>query len=159
MPRYLQQLEMESNGKSVTREGEAVDYPTAPAIFGECGTISQHSFHQWLHQGTDVTPADFIGILEDDLAEPEHHRVLLANLQAQAEALKLGREGKDAQRTNPGNRPSTLLWLDRLDPRSLGLLIALYEHKVFVQGVIWGINSFDQWGVELGKALAKEALS
>ena len=158
LPRYLQQLEMESNGKSVTREGEAVDYPTAPAIFGECGTISQHSFHQWLHQGTDVTPSDFIGILEDDLAQPEHHKVLLANLKAQAEALKLGREGKDAQRTNPGNRPSTLLWLDRLDPRSLGLLIALYEHKVFVQGVILGINSFDQWGVELGKKLAVEAL-
>ncbi|MDD5586490.1 MAG: glucose-6-phosphate isomerase [Alphaproteobacteria bacterium] len=158
LPRYLQQLEMESNGKSVTREGEAVDYATAPALFGECGTIGQHSFHQWLHQGTDVTPADFIGVREDDLGKPEHHRALLANMEAQAEALKLGRQADDPRRTNPGNRPSTLLWLDRLDPRGLGLLLALYEHKVFVQGVVWEINSFDQWGVELGKALAKEAM-
>jgi glucose-6-phosphate isomerase len=158
LPRYLQQLEMESNGKSVTREGEALDYPTAPALFGECGTIGQHSFHQWLHQGTDITPADFIGVREDDLNRLEHHRALLANMEAQAEALKLGRQADDPRRTNPGNRPSTLLWLDRLDPRGLGLLLALYEHKVFVQGVVWGINSFDQWGVELGKALAKEAM-
>jgi glucose-6-phosphate isomerase len=159
LPRYLQQLEMESNGKSVTREGVSIDYPTAPAIIGECGTIGQHSFHQWLHQGTDVTPVDFIGIREDDLNQPEHHRVMLANMKAQAEALMQGRQADDPHRANPGNRPSTLLWLDRLDPRSLGLLIALYEHKVFVQGVIWGINSFDQWGVELGKVLAKEALT
>lgn len=159
LPRYLQQLEMESNGKAVTREGEAVAYATAPAIFGECGTIGQHSFHQWLHQGTDVTPCDFIGIYEDEFALPEHHRALLANLAAQAEALKLGRAHDDPRRANPGNRPSTLLWLDRLDPRTLGLLIALYEHKVFVQGVLWGVNSFDQFGVELGKALAKEVMA
>jgi len=156
LPRYLQQLGMESNGKSVTREGAAVDYATAPAIIGECGTIGQHSFHQWLHQGTDVTPCDFIGIREDDLGQPEHHKVLLANLRAQAEALMLGAQEADSHRTNPGNRPSTILWLDRLDPRGLGMLLALYEHKVFVQGVIWGINSFDQFGVELGKKLAKE---
>jgi len=159
LPRYLQQLEMESNGKCVTRDGEPVAYATAPVIFGECGSVGQHSFHQWLHQGTDVTPADFLGIREDGEAEPEHHRVLMANLVAQTEALMRGHVGEDLAHTNPGNRPSTTIWLDRLDPYHLGLLLALYEHKVFVQGVIWGINSFDQFGVELGKKLAKEALS
>ena len=158
--RYLQQLDMESNGKSVTRDGEPVDYPTAPAMFGECGTVGQHSFHQWLHQGTDLTPVDFIGVRqsEDDGAPPQHHALLLASLAAQAEALKTGRQEREAYRTNGGNKPSTILWLDRLDPFRLGLLIALYEHKTFVQGVIWHINSFDQFGVELGKKLAEAAL-
>ena len=159
LPRFLQQLEMESNGKSVTREGEAVDYVTSPAIFGECGTVGQHSFHQWLHQGTDATPTDFIGVRHDALNRPAHHAALLANLVAQTEALRLGRQDADAGRVNPGNRPSTTLWLDKLDPHSLGMLLALYEHKVFVQGIIWNINSFDQWGVELGKKLAAEALA
>jgi glucose-6-phosphate isomerase len=158
LPRYLQQLEMESNGKAVTRDGAPVAWATAPAIFGECGTISQHSFHQWLHQGTDATPVDFIGVKEDDLGQPEHHRVLLANLKAQAEALRAGCCDSDAHRTNPGNRPSTLLWLAKLDPFCLGSLLALYEHKVFTQGVVWGINSFDQWGVELGKRLARDQI-
>jgi glucose-6-phosphate isomerase len=159
LPRYLQQLEMESNGKSVTRDGEPVDYATAPALFGECGTIGQHSFHQWLHQGTDITPADFIGVREDDLAQPEHHRILLANLAAQTQALMEGRQESDPHKCNPGNRPSVTLWIDKLDPHHLGLLLALYEHKVFTQGVVWNVNSFDQWGVELGKKLAKKALS
>lgn len=156
LPRYLQQLEMESNGKSVTRDGAPVNYSTAPAVLGECGTISQHSFHQWLHQGTAQTPSDFIGIQQDDLGQPEHHLALLANLKAQAEALMQGRQEAEPHRSNPGNKPSTLLWLDRLNPFNLGMLLALFEHKVFVQGIIWQINSFDQWGVELGKKLAKE---
>jgi len=155
LPRYLQQLEMESNGKYVTREGEKIDYATAPAVIGECGTIGQHSFHQWLHQGTGVVTCDFIGIREDDSGKHEHHKVLLANLVAQAEALKKGRPSGNPHRSNPGDRPSTILWLDRLDPFCLGQLLALYEHKVFVQGIVWGINSFDQWGVELGKELAR----
>ncbi|NTU76583.1 MAG: glucose-6-phosphate isomerase [Alphaproteobacteria bacterium] len=159
LPRYLQQLEMESNGKSVTREGAPVDYATAPAVFGDCGTISQHSFHQWLHQGTDRTPVDFVGVRQDDLGQPEHHAVLLAHMEAQAKALAFGREESNPARANPGNKPSTLLWLERLDPENLGLLLALYEHKVFVQGVIWNVNSFDQWGVELGKKLAAEMLA
>ncbi len=158
-PRYLQQLEMESNGKSVTRDGSPVNYSTSSAIIGECGTISQHSFHQWLHQGTDLTPLDFIGILQDDLGQPEHHAALLENLKAQAEALMQGCQEAETYRSNPGNKPSTLLWLDRLNPFNLGMLLALYEHKVFVQGIVWGINSFDQWGVELGKKLAGQALS
>ena len=159
-PRFLQQLEMESNGKSVTRDGEAVDYATAPALFGECGTVGQHSFHQWFHQGTDLTPVDFIGVRNssDKDAPPRHHEILLANLVAQAEALRLGRKEPEAYRSNAGNKPSTILWLDRLDPFRLGLLIALYEHKTFVQGIIWNINSFDQFGVELGKKLAASSL-
>jgi glucose-6-phosphate isomerase len=159
LPRFLQQLDMESNGKRVTRDGALSEVSTGPVIFGECGTVGQHSFHQWLHQGTDVTPADFIGIREDDSGKPEHHRALLANLVAQAEALLRGRAMEDPARTNPGDRPSTLLWLDKLDPYNLGLLLALYEQKVFVQGAIWGLNSFDQWGVELGKILANEKIA
>jgi len=158
LPRFLQQLDMESNGKSVTREGEAVDYATGPIIFGECGSVGQHSFHQWLHQGTDVIPVDFIGVRHDAWHKPEHHAVLLAHMKAQAEALKSGRGNADPARANPGNKPSTMIWLDTLDPYSLGLLLALYEHKVFCQGILWGINSFDQFGVELGKKLASEIL-
>lgn len=158
LPRYLQQLDMESNGKAVTREGEAVDYATGPIIFGECGSVGQHSFHQWLHQGPSLVCADFIGIRRDERAENEHHIVLCAHMQAQIKALQSGRVGKDAARTNPGNKPSNTIWLERLSPMNLGALLALYEHKVFVLGVLWGINSFDQFGVELGKQLAGEIL-
>jgi glucose-6-phosphate isomerase len=152
-PSYLQQLEMESNGKRVDREGRVVDYATAPVVWGMEGTVSQHSFHQLLHQGTQVVPADFIDLnLEQNLS---------ANARAQADALAFGTE--DAQlpafKQYPGSRPSSILYFEKLDARSLGRLIALYEHKVFTQGVIWNINSFDQWGVELGKALAKKILT
>jgi glucose-6-phosphate isomerase len=156
LPRFLQQLDMESNGKSVTRQGTPVDYSTGPIVFGECGSVSQHSFHQWLHQGSDVIPADFIGISEDDLNQPEHHKILLQNLAAQIGTLILGqKDAKMPQDIYAGGRPSNLILLERLDPYHLGMLLALYEHKVFVQGVIWEINSFDQPGVELGKRMAK----
>jgi glucose-6-phosphate isomerase len=130
-----------------------VDYATAPVLWGAEGTVSQHSFHQLLHQGTQVVPADFIDVGED--------AVLSANLQAQADALAQGTDDPKLppHQQYPGNRPSSVLHLDRLEPRNLGRLIALYEHKVFSQGVIWNINSFDQWGVELGKTLAKRILS
>ncbi len=159
LPRYLQQLDMESNGKSVSRDGEPLPYATGPVIFGECGSVGQHSFHQWLHQGTDIIPADFIGVKHDDLRFAEHHEVLLAHMSAQIEALHAGRADQAPARANAGGRPSTVLWLERLDPYHLGLLLALYEHKVFCQGVLWGINSFDQFGVELGKKLAQEILA
>jgi len=149
LPRYFQQLEMESNGKTVTRDGQAIDYATAPIIFGECGTVGQHSFHQWLHQGSEIVPVDFIGVRQDDLGHPEHHRSLLANMLAQASALAFGRTGD-----YPGGRPSNLIMLDHLEPYHFGMLLALYEHKTFAQGVIWGVNSFDQPGVELGKKMA-----
>jgi glucose-6-phosphate isomerase len=156
LPHYLQQLDMESNGKSVTRDGEVVDYATSPIIFGERGTVGQHSFHQWLHQGTEKVPVDFVGVVDDDLDHPEHHRVLLANMTAQAGAFAFGRaDASRPQDIYQGGRSSNLLVLDRLDPYHLGLLIALYEHKIFVQGIIWNINSFDQPGVELGKQMAK----
>ena len=158
LPRYLQQLDMESNGKSVTRDGEMADYQTGPIIFGECGSVGQHSFHQWLHQGTGLVPADFIGVRNDDMNRPEHHVVLCAHMLAQVEALKSGRQERDSARTNPGNKPTMVCWMERLDPFTLGALLAFYEHKVFVQGVIWGVNSFDQFGVELGKKLANERL-
>ena len=147
LPAYLQQLEMESNGKRVDREGRAVDYATAPVLWGAEGTPSQHSFHQLLHQGTRVVPADFIQ------ASPD--AILRANLLAQADALAFGTE--DGQ--YPGNRPSSILSIDKTDPRNLGRLLALYEHKVFVQGIIWNINSFDQPGVELGKQMARKILA
>jgi glucose-6-phosphate isomerase len=152
LPAYLQQLEMESNGKRVDREGRALDYATAPVLWGAEGTVSQHSFHQLLHQGTQVVPCDFIDIASD--------AALSANARAQADALAFG-TGDPAlppYKQYPGNRPSSLLFVEGLGPRSLGRLIALYEHKVFTQGVIWNINSFDQWGVELGKKLANEIL-
>ena len=156
LPRYLQQLEMESNGKTVMRYGSPVGTATAPIIFGECGSVGQHSFHQWLHQGSDTVPADFIGIVEDDLHRPGHHRALAANMVAQACALALGRQAASSPHDiYPGGRPANLLLLDRLDPFHFGLLIALYEHKVFTQGAIWNLNSFDQPGVELGKQLAR----
>ncbi|MDD4616690.1 MAG: glucose-6-phosphate isomerase [Alphaproteobacteria bacterium] len=156
LPRFLQQLEMESNGKSVTREGEPVDYATVPAIFGECGTVGQHSFMQCFHQGTDAIPSDFIAVASDDLDKPGHHHALLSNLAAQMGALWFGQPtAAKPQDIYPGNRPSTLIRLEKLDPFTLGMLLALYEHKVFVQGAIWNINSFDQPGVELGKRMAK----
>jgi glucose-6-phosphate isomerase len=156
LPRYLQQLEMESNGKSVTRDGHSVEYATAPVIFGECGTVGQHSFHQLLHQGTDIVPADFIGVAEDDLGHADHHRALLSNMVAQMGALAFGRpQASLPQEVYAGGRPSNLILLDRLDLYRFGMLIALYEHKVFTQGIIWNINSFDQPGVELGKQMAR----
>jgi glucose-6-phosphate isomerase len=157
LPAYLQQLEMESNGKRVDRDGALVDYATAPVVWGAAGTNGQHAFHQLLHQGTLLVPSDFIVPATPAAgADPEAHRLLLANALAQSAALAFGGGDPAApQRRCPGNQPSTTLVLPRLDPRSLGALLALYEHKVFVQGAVWGINSFDQWGVELGKALAK----
>jgi glucose-6-phosphate isomerase len=147
LPAYLQQLEMESNGKRVDRAGNAVGYATCPVVWGAEGTPSQHSFHQLLHQGTQVVPCDFIDIDAD--------KILSANLRAQSDALAFGDE--DGQ--YPGNRPSSILFLERMDAKNLGRLIALYEHKVFVQGIIWNLNSFDQPGVELGKVMAKKILS
>lgn len=161
-PAYLQQADMESNGKSVTRDGEAIPYATGPVIFGEPGTNGQHAFYQLIHQGTSVIPCDFIGSYELQNPYPDHHRLLLANMVAQADALMAGRDlaefGNDPARSFSGNRPSTIIMTDRLTPFALGQLIALYEHKIFVQGIIWGINSFDQWGVELGKILANKIL-
>lgn len=158
LPRYLQQLDMESNGKSVTRDGQSTDYATGPIIFGECGSVGQHSFHQWLHQGPGLVLTDFIGVRTTDMNHQEHHQVLLAHMKAQIEALKSGRVESDPARTNPGNKPTTVIWMEKLDPMTLGALLAFYEHKVFVQGVLWDINSFDQFGVELGKKLANEIL-
>ncbi|MGB9153941.1 MAG: glucose-6-phosphate isomerase [Alphaproteobacteria bacterium] len=156
LPRYLQQLEMESNGKSVTRDGTSVDYATSPVLFGECGTVGQHSFHQCLHQGSDAIAADFIGVAQDDQNLPDHHRAMLSNMAAQMGALALGQtQATTPQDVYPGGRSSNLLLLDKLDPFRLGMLLALYEHKTFVQGIVWNINSFDQPGVELGKRMAK----
>ena len=152
-PSYLQQLEMESNGKRIDREGRPVDYATAPVLWGMEGTVSQHSFHQLLHQGTQMVPVDFI-----DISSNEH---LSANARAQADALAFGTDDPKLppHRQYPGNRPASILTLEKLAARNLGRLIALYEHKVFVQGVIWNVNSFDQWGVELGKQIASDLLS
>jgi glucose-6-phosphate isomerase len=152
LPAYLQQLEMESNGKRVDREGRAVQYATAPVVWGAEGTVSQHSFHQLLHQGTQAVPVDFI--------VAGASAVLDANAEAQARALAFGTADAalPAHRRYPGNRPSSMLRLERLDARQLGRLLAAYEHKVFTQGVVWNLNSFDQWGVELGKQLADEIL-
>ncbi len=173
-PAYLQQLDMESNGKSVRLDGKPVASVTGPLVFGEPGTNGQHAFYQLIHQGTDVIPCDFLVGAEGHEPELAHqHKLLIANCLAQTEALMNGRtlaeakaqlkaQGLPAAEINrlaphkvfPGNRPTNTLFYRKLDPATLGALIALYEHKVFVQGVIWGINSFDQWGVELGKELA-----
>jgi glucose-6-phosphate isomerase len=154
-PAYLQQLDMESNGKRVRIDGSAVDGDTGPIVWGEPGTNGQHAFYQLLHQGTRVVPADFIGFATPNHPHREHHDLLMSNLFAQAEALAFGRTNEaEPYRHFPGDRPSTLILADRLTPGVLGELIALYEHIVFVQGAMWGINSFDQWGVELGKELA-----
>ena len=162
LPAFLQQLDMESNGKKCTRTGELVNYETGPVVFGEPGTNGQHAFYQLLHQGTDIIPADFIGIKKTTCSLKDQHRALLANMLAQAEALARGRTldevGGNNQRTFEGNRPSNILLFSDLSPYALGQLIALYEHKIFVQGIIWGINSFDQFGVELGKEMANSLL-
>lgn len=156
LPAFLQQLDMESNGKRVDRNGNTVHIPTGPMIFGEPGTDAQHSFFQWLHQGTDIVPVDFIAAVKTPYGNRTQQNMLLANFLAQSAALMGGRDNPDEpHRHFPGNRPSTTLLLDELSPQMLGMLLALYEHKVFVQGMLWQINSFDQWGVELGKVLAK----
>jgi len=168
-PAYLQQLTMESNGKHVTLQGAQVDYQTGPIYWGEPGTNGQHSFYQLIHQGTKVIPCDFIGFVHALNSLGNHHDLLLANVFAQAEALAFGRTPEEVRaegtpewlvphRTFEGNRPSTTILAERLTPETLGKLIALYEHSVFTQGTIWQIDSFDQWGVELGKALAERII-
>ncbi len=158
LPAYLQQLDMESNGKSVDRDGHRVAVDTAPIIWGEPGTNGQHAFFQMLHQGTTSAPCDFIGVMEPAHTHWEHHDLLMSNLFAQTRALAFGDLDdpgeRPAHQSFPGNRSSNTILLPRLSPYTLGQLVALYEHKVFVQGWIWGVNSFDQWGVELGKKLA-----
>ena len=159
-PAFLQQLDMESNGKRVRRDGTPVTgYETGPVVFGEPGTNGQHAFYQLLHQGTDVIPCDFIGVKNSNYPLGNHHALLMTNMLAQSRALMEGRTaaqaGGNAHRVFPGNRPSTTIIIDALDPCHLGMLIALYEHKIFVQGVIWDVNSFDQFGVELGKDMAR----
>jgi glucose-6-phosphate isomerase len=164
-PAYLQQLDMESNGKRVDRDDQAVVWETSPIVWGEAGTNGQHAFFQLLHQGTRLVPCDFIAFARPLTPVADQHRWLLANCLAQSEALAFGKTREEveaeggpaaqvAHRSFPGNRPSNTLLAECLTPESLGALVALYEHKVFVQGSIWGVNSFDQWGVELGKALA-----
>ena len=173
---YFQQGDMESNGKSVDREGNAIDdYTTGPIVWGEPGTNGQHAFYQLIHQGTRLIPCDFIAPVQTHNPIGRHHDILMANFFAQTEALMLGktpdevradlaeagqadREDLVTHKTFPGNRPTTSILVDRIDPKTLGRLVACYEHKIFVQGVIWNINSFDQWGVELGKQLAKAIL-
>ncbi|PKO52434.1 MAG: glucose-6-phosphate isomerase, partial [Betaproteobacteria bacterium HGW-Betaproteobacteria-21] len=177
LPAYLQQLDMESNGKSVKLDGTPVGCHTSPVIWGEPGINGQHAYFQMLHQGTRFAPVDFIGVMERPAHLGHHHRVAFANMVAQAEALMRGKSATEVaaemraagvveeridtlipHRVFPGNRPSNTLLLERLDPFGLGTLIALYEHRTFVQGVVWGVNSFDQWGVELGKQLAARVL-
>ncbi|MFD2752603.1 glucose-6-phosphate isomerase [Comamonas terrae] len=153
---YLQQLEMESNGKGVTRDGQPLAVKTAPVIWGEPGTNGQHAFFQMLHQGQDVIPVEFIALSDGGKYLGAHHQSLVVNAIAQAQALMVGRDGEGAEKYCPGNRPSTFLLLQQLDPAALGALIALYEHRIFVSGAVWDINSFDQWGVELGKQLARQ---
>lgn len=158
LPSYLQQLEMESNGKGVTVDGQPVGRPTAPITWGGVGTDAQHAVFQLLHQGTHLIPVEFLAVIEaGDTLPAEHHRQLLLNAFAQGAALMKGKQADDPARSYPGDRPSSTLLLDRLDARTLGALIAFYEHRVFVNGVLLGINSFDQFGVELGKEMAKAA--
>lgn len=156
LPAYLQQLEMESNGKRVDTQGQALPFATAPVLWGEPGTNGQHAYFQMLHQGTNVVPVEFVAVKKAGHSLPGHHDKLLANVLAQAQALMQGQDDAGGNRHFPGNRPSTFLLLEELNPASLGALIALQEHRVFVSGAIWGINSFDQWGVELGKMLARD---
>jgi glucose-6-phosphate isomerase len=168
-PAYLQQLTMESNGKHVTLEGERVDYQTGPIFWGEPGTNGQHSFYQLIHQGTKLIPADFIAFCRPLNPLGRHHDLLLANVLAQAEALAFGKTPEQVKaegtpdalvphRVCEGNRPSSTIMVDQLTPETLGKLVALYEHSVFTQGCVWGIDSFDQWGVELGKVLAMKII-
>ena len=156
LPAYLQQLEMESNGKRVDSQGQTLPFETAPVLWGEPGTNGQHAYFQMLHQGTSVVPVEFVAVKKASHSLPGHHSQLLANALAQAQALMMGQTDAGGHRHFPGNRPSTFLLLDELTPTSLGALLALQEHRVFVSGSIWGINSFDQWGVELGKVLARD---
>ena len=154
---YLQQLEMESNGKSVTAAGDAVAKPTAPVTWGGTGTDAQHAVFQLLHQGTVLVPVEFVAVTEgDDEQDPEHHRLLLLNAFAQGAALMQGSASDDPQRSYPGNRPSSTILLEKLDARSLGALVAFYEHRTFANAVLLGINPFDQFGVELGKQIARQ---
>ncbi len=155
-PAYLQQLEMESNGKRVDKAGQALPFHTSPVVWGEPGTNGQHAFFQMLHQGTEVIPLEFIAVKRAAHAMQDHQTKLLANAIAQSQAFLQGKISEDGHRHFPGNRPSSFFALEALTPASLGALIALYEHRVFVSGAIWGINSFDQFGVELGKVLAKD---
>ena len=178
LPTFLQQLEMESNGKRVDARGRPVAHATAQAVFGDAGTNVQHAFFQMMHQGTDIIPIDIIAVRQASEGDPAAQTILLANAIAQAEALMVGRAEAEVrielqakglpaaeidtlapQRTFPGDRPSAFILMDRLDPEALGALLALYEHKTFVEGVLWGIDSFDQWGVELGKTLATRVLA
>ena len=178
LPKYIQQLDMESNGKQVQMDGTPVATETGPIIWGETGINGQHAFFQLLHQGTHITPIDLIASLEKRSNLPGHHEILLSNVFAQAEAFMRGKTPAEARaelqaqgvpaehiealvphKTFSGNRPTNVILLDKITPRNMGSLIAMYEHKVFTQGVIWGINSFDQWGVELGKQLAKTILA
>jgi glucose-6-phosphate isomerase len=177
LPAYLQQADMESNGKYVTRDGGRVDYKTGPVLFGEPGTNGQHSFYQLIHQSTRMVPCDFIAPAQTHNPIGEHHPILLSNFFAQTEALMKGKTEAEVRgelqaqglsgaalealvphKVFDGNRPTNSIMVPSVDPHTLGMLIALYEHKIFVQGVIWRINSFDQWGVELGKQLAKAIL-
>ena len=177
LPAYVQQLDMESNGKSVTQGGDVVDYPTGPIIWGSEGTNGQHSFHQLIHQGSGVIPADFMLPLNVPNQDDTHHAMLASNCFGQTQALMQGKSFDDCyedlagkgldeetrkqlaqHKTMPGNKPSNTFLFEQLDPRTLGALVAMYEHKVFVQGVIWQLNSFDQWGVELGKVLGNQVL-
>jgi glucose-6-phosphate isomerase len=168
-PAYVQQLAMESNGKCVTREGNTVAWQTSPVYWGEVGTNGQHSFYQLIHQGTNAVSCDFIGFCQALNPLDGHHDQLISNMLSQAEALAIGRTEDEVRsggapgwlaphRVFEGNRPSNTLLANRLTPESLGQLTALYEHSVFVQGVVWDIESFDQWGVELGKALAGQTI-
>jgi glucose-6-phosphate isomerase len=168
-PAYLQQLTMESNGKHVTLDGKTVTYDTGAIFWGEPGTNGQHSFYQLIHQGTRLIPCDFIAFANALTPLGRHHDILLANVFAQSEALAFGKTAKQVKaegiadwlvphRVFEGNRPSNTILADRLTPEILGALVALYEHSVYTQGVIWNINSFDQWGVELGKALAQRII-
>jgi len=176
-PAYLQQLDMESNGKSVGRDGRPVDHQTGPIVFGEPGTNGQHAFYQLIHQGTKLVPCDFIAPARSQNPIGDHHAILMSNVFAQTEALMRGKRAEEARaeleaqglpaervaellphKVFTGNRPTNTILVEQVDPRTLGMLIALYEHKVFCQGILWNIYSFDQWGVELGKQLAKVLL-
>ena len=178
LPAYVQQLDMESNGKSVTQDGDVVDYPTGPIIWGSEGTNGQHSFHQLIHQGSGIIPADFMLPLNVPNQDETHHAMLASNCFGQTQALMQGKSFEDCfadldgkglddatrkqlaqHKTMPGNKPSNTFLFEKLDPKTLGALVAMYEHKVFVQGVIWQLNSFDQWGVELGKVLGNQVLA
>jgi glucose-6-phosphate isomerase len=156
LPDYLQQLEMESNGKSVTADGQPLGRPSAPVTWGGVGTDAQHAVFQLLHQGTMAVPVEFVAVIEnEDSVDPRHHQLLLGNCFAQGAALMAGRKDADGARAYPGDRPSTNILLERLDARSLGALIAFYEHRTFANAVLLGINPFDQFGVELGKEVAR----